>query len=161
MKINHNQITIIHILRMGSKMKQLMMMSILIMSLTGCVPKMHTVSPQIEGKVVDAKTGKPLSGAQVALKHTNLNGRFVIEGKRELGIGTPMGGVWRLPTIMVPVWKKGYKGIYCQCSGLSNNIYGCTNVTIALMPLDKNVTNDMIKSTQNDNFSCRTVERAK
>ena len=142
-------------------MKRLLIIGILIMTLTGCVPKMHTVSPQIEGRVVDAVTGKPMKEVQVGSKRTDPNGRFAIEGKKEMGIGTPMGGVWKLPTVMVPVSKKGYRDIYCKCSGLSNNIYGCTNVTISLVPLDKNLSGSMIKSTQNDNFSCQIIEKAK
>lgn len=141
-------------------MKQIMMMGILIMSLTGCVPKMHTVSPQIEGSVVDAKTENPLMGVQVGSKRTDVNGRFTIEGKREMGIGTPMGGVWKLPTVVLPVSKKGYRNIYCRCSGLSNNVYGCTNVTIALIPVGENVLKNTVKSTQSDTFSCQIIERA-
>ena len=129
------------------------------MLLTGCVPKIHTISPQIEGRVVDATTGKPLKGVQIGSKQTDVNGRFTIEGKREMGIGTPMGGVWKLPTVIVPVLKKGYRNAYCRCSGLSNNIYGCTNITIALIPLGENVLDTIIKSTQSDHFSCQIIER--
>lgn len=109
-------------------------MAILTIVFTGCIPKMHTVSPQIEGRVIDAKTGKPLSGVQVGSTQTNLNGEFFIEGKKELGIGTPMGGVWRLPTLNVPVSKQGYKSTYCECSGYSNS-EGCKDMTIELTPL--------------------------
>ena len=158
-KINPSSNEIIDFLTGESKMKQLMIISTLTIALTGCMPKMHTVSPKIEGKVVDAKTGKPLSGVRVGLKQTHLNGWFTMEGKRELGIGTPMGGVWRLPSVMLPVSKKGYRDTYCQCNGLSNTLYGCTNVTIALIPLGENVSDTMIKSTQSDNFSCQIIEK--
>ena len=127
--------------------------------LAGCAPKMHTVAPQIEGRVVDGVTGKPLSGVQVGSKRTDMNGRFIIEGKEELGIGTPMGGVWKLPTVLVPVSKKGYKETYCQCSGLSNNIYGCTNVTIALVPVARTPLDNKVSSTKRDNFSCQAIKR--
>ena len=129
------------------------------LALAGCVPKMHTVTPQIEGRVVDGVTGKPLSGVQVGSKRTDLNGRFIIEGKEEMGIGTPMGGVWKLPTVLVPVSKKGYKETYCQCSGLSNNIYGCTNVTIALAPIGNSNLDNRVDSREHDSFSCHIVEK--
>ncbi len=120
----------------GDIMKRLAVVGLSALTLTGCIPKMHTVSPQIEGKVVDAKTGKPLSGVHVGTKQTDQNGKFIIEGKKKMGIGTPMGGVWRLPTLNVPISKKGYKSTYYSCSSYSN-VDGCTNLTISLTPLDK------------------------
>ena len=139
-------------------MKKLVILGLSASLFLGCVPKMHTVLPQISGRVVDAVSGKPLGGVEVGSAQTNPKGRFVIEGKKELGIGTPMGGVWRLPTILVPVSKKGYRNIYCKCSGLSNNIYVCTDVTIALLPSNTKVISEVIKkSTQNDFFSCETI----
>ena len=132
---------------------------ILLFVFSGCVPKIHTVIPKIEGKVIDIVTKKPIENVTIGSIKTNKDGKFSLDGKKELGIGTPMGGVWKLPTVMVPVSKKGYRNVYCQCSGLSNNIYGCTNVTIALTPLGENVLENIEKSTQNDDFSCQIVKR--
>ena len=143
-------------------MKQFMILWILTMLLLGCVPKKHIVSPQMEGRVFDAMTKNPLSGVKVGSKQTNVNGHFIIESQKELGIVTPMGGVWRLPTVMLPISKKGYKKIYCTCETLNIDTYGCSNVTIALVPLDKNNLSDtLLESTQNDNFSCKKINKIK
>ena len=144
-----------------SKMKQLIMIGILIISLTGCVPKMHTVSPQIEGRVVDVKTGKPLTHVAVGKTYTNDNGKFIINAKKVMGVATPMGGMWRLPTIVVPVFKKGYIHTACRCSGMSNSIYGCSNVTIALTPKEYTNFKPIIQSTHSDTFSCQNIRRGK
>lgn len=142
-------------------MKRLVLVITTTILLSGCVPKTYTVSQQIKGKVLDATTKKPLSGVKIASVETDAKGRFFLKAKKEFGIGTPMGGVWKLPDMTVPIAKRGYKKIYCRCESTSNDSVGCTDVTIALEPVKKSETNIMIQSTRTENFSCHTIGEVK
>ena len=103
----------------------------LVYFVSGCVPKIQTVEPEIEGKVVDAQTHQPLAGVSVGSVRTDEQGKFFIEGKKELGIGTTMGGVWRLPAIMLLIEKDGYQSTTYVCEILSTQD-GCYDVEIEL-----------------------------
>jgi len=107
----------------------------LFLLLTGCIPKTHTISPTIEGVVLDAKSNQPLANVQVGNQLTNSQGEFLIEGETELGIGTPMGGIWNLPTVIIRVSKKGYQPSSYECGILSNQ-KGCFGVVIKLQKID-------------------------
>ena len=113
----------------------------LILSLSGCIPKTHTASPSIEGVVLDAKTNQPIANVQVGSQLTDSNGKFFIEGETELGIGTPMGGVWSLPTVIIRITKEGYQSSSYECSILSTQ-KGCFDVVIKLQKVkDKSSSN--------------------
>ena len=105
--------------------------SLFLLLLTGCIPKTHTLFPTIEGVVLDAKNNQPLANVQVGSQLTNSSGEFLIEGETELGIGTPMGGIWRLPTMIIRVIKEGYAPSSYECSILSTQ-KGCFDVVIEL-----------------------------
>ena len=104
--------------------------------ITACVPKTHIISPAIEGKVIDAQTKYPISGVRVGSTLTDKDGKFYIEANKELGVGTTMGGVWRLPAMVVKVEKAGYKPDYYICDAL-NTQEGCFDVVIKLYRLEK------------------------
>ncbi len=104
---------------------------ILIIFISACAPKVHTLSPTIEGKVIDAASGKPLADAKVGNTTTNQKGRFFIKGKKELGIGTTMGGVWKIPLKIIKIVKKGYKPASFACDIL-NTQDGCFDIVIKL-----------------------------
>jgi len=106
----------------------------LLLLLTGCIPKTHTISPTIEGVVLDAKSNQPLENVHVGSQLTNNKGQFFIEGKTKLGIGTPMGGIWKVPTMIIRVTKDGYQPTYYECSILSTQ-KGCFDVTIKLQKI--------------------------
>ncbi len=99
--------------------------------ITACAPKTHIISPAIEGKVIDALTKRPIKGAIVGTVLTDKDGRFYIKAKKELGVGTTMGGVWRLPVMIVKAEKDGYESDYYACDVL-NTQEGCFDVVIKL-----------------------------
>jgi hypothetical protein len=105
--------------------------SLFLLLLTGCIPKTHTISPTIEGVVLDAKSGQLLANVQVGSQLTNSKGQFLIERKTELGIATLMGGIWRVPTMIISITKEGYEPSSYACSILSTQ-KGCFNVLIEL-----------------------------
>ena len=110
---------------------QSLLIPFIFLLLTGCIPKTHTISPTIEGVVLDAKSNQPLANVQVGSQLTNSQGEFLIKGETELGIATPMGGIWRLPTVIIRVTKEGYESSSYECSIL-NTQKGCFNVRIKL-----------------------------
>jgi hypothetical protein len=121
--------------------------------ITGCIPKIQTLTPLVSGVVVDAQSGKGLSGVVVAPNRSEHNGAFLIEGEQKLGIGTPTGGMWRLPTLLFEAKKEGYHPLYCQCE--STNIQkGCEDVIIRLVPLKSSVLSDY-KFGEGRGFSCQ------
>ncbi len=129
---------------------------IVLFALNGCVPKMHTTLPAIEGKVVDAVTHTPLSGVEVGGEVTNKNGEFYLDGEKTLGVGTPMGGVWKVPVVYLKVSKEGYHSMSCQCESFSTQD-GCLNVEIVLIPLQKKI--DKIELQKEETgFSCQLIE---
>lgn len=135
-------------------MKKYLIMTVLLLVITGCVPKTHLVSPAIEGRIIDAQTKHPLSEVEIGPVLTDDKGHFMIKGEKELGIGTPMGGIWKVPSLMVRVRKRGYKTMYCSCDALSTED-GCTNVTVLLYPADNRGINNIGAYSYNG-FKCHT-----
>jgi len=143
----------------SNRVKQIVPVAVLLFSFTGCVPKMHTTSPAVEGKVLDSVTHEPLKAVQVGGAITDRDGRFFLEGEKELGIGTPMGGVWRLPAVMMKVSKKGYHPVYCTCESFSTQ-EGCTDVVIEMIPLSQKAENVQWRKEETG-FSCRPIIKEK
>jgi len=99
--------------------------------LIGCSIKTYTVSPAIEGKVIDLVSKKPLENVNVGGVLTDKNGKFYIKGERKATIGTTMGGIWRVPVVIMRVTKAGYKPTSLQCDVLSTQ-EGCFDVVVKL-----------------------------
>jgi len=133
-------------------MKRYFTMIVLLLGITGCVPKTHPVSPTIVGRIVDARTKQPLSDVEIGSVLTDDKGYFMIKGEKELGIGTPMGGMWKVPSLIVRVSKTGYKTMYCSCDALSTE-EGCINVTVLLYPVGISIAND-IRPRSHNGFEC-------
>jgi len=102
-------------------------------ALTGCLPKLLCRYPGIDGWVVDARSGRAIEGAKVGSVTTDREGRFVLEGEKELGVATTMGGVRRLPSRLFLVKKEGYRTLSCICESLGT-APGCHEVRIAMNP---------------------------
>jgi len=135
-------------------MRYIFVMVVMIV-LSGCVPKMHTLSPAVEGKVIDADTGEALENvkieSEIILENkkrvqnslTDRNGVFHIDGERSLGIGTLMGGIWMLPVKTVSFSKKGYNANYYGCE-IYNTQDGCYGLTIKMYKFDSPNAHNMV-----------------
>ena len=121
--------------------------------ITGCVPKMQTTSPFVSGIVVDTKSNKGLFNVLIASNRSDKDGSFLIKGEQEIGIGTPMGGIWQLPTLLFVVKKDGYYPLYCQCQSL-NIQKGCEDVVIKLVSLKETISPNH-KYSVGEGLSCR------
>ena len=85
---------------------------------SGCAPKYKVKSPSISARVLDAKTGKPICDVIVSGSvNTDKNGYFLIPKESELGIGTVMGGVYRISR-EINLVKNGYIPVTCVCDVL-------------------------------------------
>ncbi len=115
-------------------MKQSLCTSIYIgtaLFLSGCVPKVHTTVPAIEGKIIDKDTKAPIEGIVLSKNiQTDIKGHFILPAKTELGIGTPMGGLWYISRSFI-IRKEGYHSLRCICEVLNNNA-DCTDVVISM-----------------------------
>ena len=124
---------------------------IFLLLFSGCIPKVHTTIPTVEGKIIDAKTNLPIENADIESSDLKIksdqNGQFTLTGKKELGIGTLMGGLWRIQHIF-RISKKGYHSLSCQCDIL-NTKEGCFNIKV---PLKK--VNQKWISYQNNGLFC-------
>jgi len=111
--------------------------------LSGCIPKVKTSVPTVEGKVIHSITKQPIADVTIsgAIK-TDKNGYFLIPKKSELGIGTPMGGLWRIQRSFI-VKKEGYTPLSCTCDVLNSSGY-CNNVIIPLTSKDKSIKRALI-----------------
>ena len=138
-------------------MKKIVILIVLIV-FTGCIPKMHTVVPKIEGKVIDSITKQPIKDVKVDSVKTNKDGVFSLDGKKELGVGTVMGGVWRVTPRMVVVSQKNYHKMYCTCKILSTQD-GCLDVVIELFPEEKSVVS--YSQNKSKSFTCNIVKKRK
>jgi hypothetical protein len=66
----------------------------IILIFNGCIPKIVTISPAIDGIVIDKATNKRLKDVTVGSSKTNKNGFYTIDSKTKLGIATTMGGIF-------------------------------------------------------------------
>ena len=104
--------------------------------LTACVPKVHTTLPSVEGTITDLNSHKPLEGVRIDRSiQSDRNGHFVLAEKSELGIGTPMGGIWHISRNF-KVEQEGYIPLACNCDVLNSN-GGCTEVHIPLIKISE------------------------
>jgi hypothetical protein len=126
---------------------------------SGCIPKMQTIIPTVEGQIIDAKTNQPVTYVNIENpKHkvkSDQKGHFILRGEKELGIATVMGGLWRIKHSFF-ISKKGYYPLSCECDVL-NTRSGCYDLTI---PLTK-VGNNTVKSYHEDGLTCFTIPAAK
>jgi hypothetical protein len=119
---------------------------------SGCIPKIQTTIPAVEGQIVDAKTNQPITYVKIGnSKHkvkSDQNGHFTLKGEKELVIATVMGGLWRIKHSFF-ISKQGYYPLFCECDVL-NTRSGCYNLTI---PLTK-IGNNTVKSYHEDGLTC-------
>ena len=114
-------------------MKKLLLGSLCMIALflSSCVPKTHTTVPSIEGYIIDKNTKEPIEDIVLSKNtYTNKEGHFLFPSETELGINTPMGGLWHISRSFT-VRKEGYTSLSCTCDVL-NNSTGCIDVVIPL-----------------------------
>jgi hypothetical protein len=139
--------------RTGKLKKLLSSMSTAALLVTGCVPKMHTTAPSVEGVVIDVGTGLPVASARFGKKiMTDAKGHFLIAAEKELGIGTPIGGIWEISRSFT-VRKQGYLPMNCSCT-ISNTSAGCRNVVIGMIPVSMKIRNTREQSAHSEFFTC-------
>jgi len=136
-------------------LRKLTLLSVLGISITGCVPKYHTIKPEIEGKVIDKVTKNPLKGVMIGNIVTNKDGSFVLKGKQKLGIATPMGGIYRIGTLSFKVTHKNYQSMSCSCEGFSNQ-NGCLDVAIPMK--HRNTIKQQKTTLYKTNFNCENIK---
>jgi hypothetical protein len=105
-----------------------------ILVLSGCVPKTVTISPAIDGIVVDKATNEKLKDVTVGSTKTDKNGFYTIDSKTKLGVKTTMGGVFYISTNEIKVHKDGYIDQSIICETLNSN--PICHIDIALEPND-------------------------
>lgn len=116
---------------------------ILALLLNGCVPKVKTTVPSVEGKVIHSITNQPIADVNISGTYsTDKNGHFMIPETQEVSIGTPMGGIWMISRLF-SIQKEGYIPLSCTCETLNSSGY-CTNVTISLTPKNERITRKSI-----------------
>jgi len=116
----------------------------LAMFFIGCVPKIKPIEPAVNGQIVDKQTNKPIEGVVVneSIK-TDIDGKFKIEQKSELGISTTMGGNYMIKRTFT-VKKDGYETLTCNCEVLVNGAV-CDDVVIRLIKISKDNNSSFLK----------------
>jgi hypothetical protein len=94
---------------------------IIVLILSACVPKTITVTPAVDGIVIDKASKKRLKDVMVGSSKTDKNGFYKIDSKTKLGIATTMGGVFFISTKEIKVHKDGYVDQYIICETLNSN----------------------------------------
>ena len=104
--------------------------------MTGCIPGYVNTSPRLRGRVCDARTKKPVTGATVKLESgrpvatkTDAKGEFTLQSKKKIGL------IWLLPIDrpLRPVWlvilHKGYQPTWKDA-----NLHYCCPLEVTLEP---------------------------
>ena len=122
------------------------LLSIVFLSLffIGCVPKTKPIEPAVSGQIIDKETKKPIEGVIVnESTRTDINGKFKINKKSELGIATTMGGNYMIKRTFT-IKKDGYTTLSCNCEVLVNEAV-CSDEIIAMSKTSKSIKKSFIK----------------
>ena len=95
------------------------LITITLLGLTGCFPRMQNKIPAVELQVVDANSSKALVGVLSSESiESDEFGKIDMPVKRELGIALPVSGVYVIHRRFA-VGKKGYVSQVCECNSLT------------------------------------------
>ena len=128
------------------------------LQLTGCIPKVRIVQPQITGTVIDTVSNKPIANVLISEDtKSQKDGTFKIEAVTELGIAMPVGGVYPIEKYFA-IGKKGYLPRVCIFRTLTT-IPASEHTYIKLMPSNTSIEQNqtilqqlIITSSQHNNI---------
>jgi hypothetical protein len=104
--------------------------------LIACYPRMVAQTPGVNGHIIDAITQQPIAGATIGNLKTDREGGFSFPPVYEMGIATPMGGIYPVQFSFY-ILAEGYDTLNCYCEALVNYPF-CDNVTLLLQPSGSN-----------------------
>jgi hypothetical protein len=106
------------------------------LSLSGCLPRSVTVSPAVEGSVIDSRTKCPVERANVYLRErpgtrtiTDSDGRFTLTARTGLRVISLLGDPICSGTLVVE--KAGYESKEVQVRVMNNQVAQITVELIA------------------------------
>jgi hypothetical protein len=96
-----------------------LLITITLLGLTGCFPRMQNRIPEVILQVVDAKSLKPMANVLSSESiQSDKFGKMNMPVKKELGIALPVSGVYVIGRRFA-VGKKGYASQVCECNSLT------------------------------------------
>jgi hypothetical protein len=114
----------------------LVLVATLCFSSSGCLPRSRTVSPGVNGAVVDSRTKCPVERASVYLREhpdartvTDSDGQFALQARTGLGVVFVMGDPICSGTLVVE--KVGYESKEVQVRVMNNQVAQITVELIA------------------------------
>ena len=122
------------------------LITITLLGLTGCFPRMQNKTPAVSLQVVDIDSLKPINSVLSSESiQSDEFGKIDMPVKREWGIALPVSGVYVIHRRFA-VGKKGYASQVCECNSLTIHAK-CEPYTLKLnsSKSDDNVTLQSLK----------------
>ena len=119
-------------------MRNLPLLLIFVLSLTGCMPMTRTDNPSLSGVVVDSNSGAPLEHVVIDDQvSTSKNGQFSLAGTTEIFWAMPVPASMGFISRPIVFQKQGYRSTICTSSRYRVSLGSQEEENTATIPLVK------------------------